>query len=370
MVVRGAPAIGVAGALALATDLVANKASGAAFGSVAETEAYIKDALAYLVTSRPTAVNLMDGANKIAAATSAAAGAPGATPASVVEAVVKAAEAYFEEDLCSNKRLQEAVYPRVFLLHLCAMLHLNFGSGVVPKPHEEGTINSIDTAIGAHGASALVAEVQARGRASKSYDKLCVLTHCNTGSLATSGYGTALGVIRSLHEQVGAGYPWEKAPASSICPITLALRTPVSQPHGLPCPFPPLKRLWTWQVMPPFMRPHSVFTLLETSPACHTYASHQLTTVLAESPHATRVDAVVVGADRVVATGDTANKIGTSECSGSCVVAGNTGLAVRYSRERRQGVQGQLFVAAGSAGVQGHLFVVPAMIMTYPVVQE
>jgi methylthioribose-1-phosphate isomerase len=29
----------------------------------------------------------------------------------------------------------------------------------------------------------------------------CLQTHCNTGSLATAGYGTALGVIRALHEQ-------------------------------------------------------------------------------------------------------------------------------------------------------------------------
>lgn len=34
----------------------------------------------------------------------------------------------------------------------------------------------------------------------KSKDKVSVLTHCNTGSLATAGYGTALGVIRSLHK--------------------------------------------------------------------------------------------------------------------------------------------------------------------------
>ena len=55
-------------------------------------------------------------------------------------------------------------------------------------------------AIGSHGAAALMAEAKARGRGGTG--KLNVLTHCNTGSLATSGYGTALGVIRALHEQV------------------------------------------------------------------------------------------------------------------------------------------------------------------------
>ena len=46
--------------------------------------------------------------------------------------------------------------------------------------------------MGEHGADALLAAA-AKGR------KLRVLTHCNTGSLATAAYGTALGVIRSLH---------------------------------------------------------------------------------------------------------------------------------------------------------------------------
>jgi len=66
-------------------------------------------------------------------------------------------------------------------------------------------------AMGALGAAALMTEVQARSPSSATHPpstgarKLRVLTHCNTGSLATSGYGTALGVIRALHEQVGVG---------------------------------------------------------------------------------------------------------------------------------------------------------------------
>lgn len=53
--------------------------------------------------------------------------------------------------------------------------------------------------MGATGAAALLAAAKARGRGVGG--KLRVLTHCNTGSLATAGYGTALGVIRSLNEQ-------------------------------------------------------------------------------------------------------------------------------------------------------------------------
>jgi methylthioribose-1-phosphate isomerase len=56
-------------------------------------------------------------------------------------------------------------------------------------------------AIGQAGAHALLAAVAARGRAAaRPGGKLAVLTHCNTGSLATAGYGTALGVARALHE--------------------------------------------------------------------------------------------------------------------------------------------------------------------------
>ncbi len=51
--------------------------------------------------------------------------------------------------------------------------------------------------MGAYGADALLAEAKARGKGLAG--RLRVLTHCNTGSLATAGYGTALGVIRTLH---------------------------------------------------------------------------------------------------------------------------------------------------------------------------
>ena len=56
-----------------------------------------------------------------------------------------------------------------------------------------------------------MAELKARGKHS---GKVRVLTHCNTGSLATAAYGTALGVIRSLHEtgQLAHAYCTETRP--------------------------------------------------------------------------------------------------------------------------------------------------------------
>lgn len=50
-------------------------------------------------------------------------------------------------------------------------------------------------ALGQFGLQAIRDSLQTRSKASS--DKLCILTHCNTGSLATAEYGTALGIIRA-----------------------------------------------------------------------------------------------------------------------------------------------------------------------------
>lgn len=115
-------------------------------------------------------------------------------------------------------------------------------------------------AIGAHGAKL------AKGR------KLRVLTHCNTGSLATAGYGTALGVIRALHEQglVEHVYVDETRPYLQGSRLTAY----ELQQEGIP---------------------YSV----QVDSAAAYLMKHE------------RVDLVVVGADRIAANGDTANKVGT-----------------------------------------------------------
>jgi hypothetical protein len=100
-----------------------------------------------------------------------------------------------------------------------------------------------------------------------------VLTHCNTGSLATAGYGTALGVIRTLAA--------DKRLGSVYCTETR--------------PFNQGARLTAFELVHDGLEPA---TLIADSAAAALMASG-------------RVDAVVVGADRVAANGDTANKIGT-----------------------------------------------------------
>jgi methylthioribose-1-phosphate isomerase len=99
-----------------------------------------------------------------------------------------------------------------------------------------------------------------------------VLTHCNAGALATAGYGTALGVIRAAHF---AGRQVQ----------VLADETR---------PFLQGARLTTWELQ----RDAIPVTLITDSMAGY-FMQHG------------RVDLVIVGADRIAANGDVANKIGT-----------------------------------------------------------
>ncbi|KAL4540995.1 hypothetical protein Ndes2437B_g05393 [Nannochloris sp. 'desiccata'] len=156
MTVRGAPAIADAAALSLAVELVQG-GNGSQFALASDAVKQINSKLDYLATSRPTAVNLFDAVRRLSAVASTAASQSNATGFSVTEAVVSSAEAMLKEDVEANK------------------------------------------IMGKHGAAALLAAAQSRGRATNG--KLRVLTHCNTGSLATAAYGTALGVVRALHGQ-------------------------------------------------------------------------------------------------------------------------------------------------------------------------
>jgi methylthioribose-1-phosphate isomerase len=99
-----------------------------------------------------------------------------------------------------------------------------------------------------------------------------VLTHCNTGSLACVGYGTALGVIRAAHEQGRKPSVW------------VGETRPVLQGA----------RLTAWELA----RLGIPFRLIVDVLAGALMAGDE-------------VDAVIVGADRIAANGDVANKVGT-----------------------------------------------------------
>jgi len=103
-------------------------------------------------------------------------------------------------------------------------------------------------------------------------NQLRILTHCNAGSLATAGYGTALGVVRSAwHEQrLGMVYADETRPRLQGAKLT------------------------AWECV----REHIPVTVITDGMAAHCMQQN-------------KIDLVVVGADRIAANGDVANKIGT-----------------------------------------------------------
>lgn len=245
MAVRGAPAIGVAAAygMALAAGLAAQEAGsstaggpaggrGAAQEGIARVLARLDRAAHLLGQTRPTAVNLFWALDRVKAKANAVAAAlqqEGGSPASnalataqhpaqaVAQAVAAEAAAIEAEDRAANR------------------------------------------AIGRWGRR-LLGSVKG------------IYTHCNTGGLATAGYGTALGVIRALHEE---------------------------NPHlhvyaGETRPYLQGARLTAWELQ----REGIPFSLCVDAAAGHLMAQGA-------------VDAVLTGADRITANGDVANKIGT-----------------------------------------------------------
>ena len=117
-------------------------------------------------------------------------------------------------------------------------------------------------AIGDHGLSILPS----------TKEKVTILTHCNAGSLATAGYGTALGVIRSA---------WREKRLQKVFADETRPRL-----QGA--------KLTVWECIQEAIP----VTLITDSMAAHCMKQNM-------------IDLVVVGADRIAGNGDTANKIGT-----------------------------------------------------------
>ena len=210
MIVRGAPAIGIAGAHGVS--LAAIELSK----TIDNKEVFLnalKEKAEYLKSSRPTAVNLMWAVDKqyeLAKNCSE-------SISQITSALIENGIRMENEDIEINKKMGD------------------YGAEVVPK-----------------GAT--------------------ILTHCNAGALATVGYGTALGVIRSAY----AKDPTIKVFADETRP----------RQQGA--------RLTTWE-----LTQDGIPTTLITDGMCSYFMSKGM------------IDMVVVGADRIAANGDTANKIGT-----------------------------------------------------------
>jgi methylthioribose-1-phosphate isomerase len=205
MVIRGAPAIGVAAAFGIALGMrQARRDVPAAFERICRTFA----------ATRPTAVNLFWAIERMRRAF---ARVRTRSVQQIRAALLQEAQAIHAEDVAANR------------------------------------------ALGKHGAALIP-----RGAR--------VLTHCNAGALATAGYGTALGIVRAAHE---AG--------KQISVMATETR-----------PFLQGARLTAWELK----TDRIPATLITDNMAGHFM-------------HSGKISCVIVGADRVAANGDVANKIGT-----------------------------------------------------------
>ncbi|KAI8723072.1 Methylthioribose-1-phosphate isomerase [Fusarium sp. LHS14.1] len=224
MRVRGAPAIAIVAALGLAVELHNGSCTAS---SAEEAIGQIEEALDYLKDSRPTAVDLTNAINQLRARIREVGST--ATKEAVISAFIEEAEKIFEKDLKTN------------------------------------------LSIGDFGAEWLRAQVGASPE-----QQISVLTHCNTGSLATSGHGTALGIIRTLQAK--------KLLQHAFCTETR--------------PYNQGSRLTAFEL---------VFEGIPSTLITDSMAASLFRTRKQEK----NIAAVIVGADRVVRNGDTANKIGT-----------------------------------------------------------
>jgi methylthioribose-1-phosphate isomerase len=219
MAVRGAPAIGVAAAHGVA---VAGRAAAVAGGGPSEVRGAAEDACALLETARPTAVNLAGAIHRMRLALMRDAGLiSGAEVAAVLEAEAAELER-FEVDACA--------------------------------------------AMGRHGAELLG-------------DNARVLVHCNAGSLATPGIGTALAPIYEAHARgtLDVVFVDETRPRLQGSRLTAYELGEAGIPH-----------------------------LVIVDSLAATLMLHGA------------VDAVLVGADRIAANGDVANKVGTYALAVAC----------------------------------------------------
>uniref|UniRef100_A0A670JJH8 Methylthioribose-1-phosphate isomerase 1 n=1 Tax=Podarcis muralis TaxID=64176 RepID=A0A670JJH8_PODMU len=173
MKVRGAPAIAIVGCLSLAVEL---HTKGNAEQTVGSLEKFVADSLRYLESARPTAVNMARAAQELGHFVHQEAKREGSTAESLQESVISWAEAMLDKDLKDNR------------------------------------------SIGEHGARHLLQHI---GK-----DKVTIITHCNTGSLATAGYGTALAVIVGADRVVANGDT-----ANKIGTYQLAI---AAKYHGIP----------------------------------------------------------------------------------------------------------------------------------------
>lgn len=218
MQVRGAPAIAIVGCLSLAAELAKTESS---YKEKAQLQKDVSSKLDYLVSARPTAVNMKKAAEELTVVSKNLCEG-GISLQDMVKSIISWCEKMLEDDVTTNKNIGK------------------FGAEAIISGNEGNSVQ--------------------------------VITHCNTGSLATAGYGTALGVIRALHDM---GHL-----SKAFCTETR--------------PYNQGARLTAYEL---------VYEKIPSVLICDSMAAALM--------NSQKIHAVVVGADRVTRNGDTANKIGT-----------------------------------------------------------
>jgi methylthioribose-1-phosphate isomerase len=231
LAVRGAPAIGVAGAYGAVLSLKATSEKTPVTKAIVK----LKKDCEYLASSRPTAVNLQWSIERVIGfAESWVTENQDGTLAGIRKAVLAEADAIFEEDV-----------------RMCKAIGKN-GARFIPRS----------------------GSTQRRGQDAR--DTFTILTHCNAGALATAGQGTALSVLYEAKKQ-GKRF---KVYADESRPLLQG------------------SRLTAWELKQ---------ARIDVTVICDDMAG----ALMAQD----KIDMVIVGADRIAANGDTANKIGTYSLS-------------------------------------------------------
>ncbi|TVY30442.1 Methylthioribose-1-phosphate isomerase [Lachnellula hyalina] len=225
-----------------------------------ETATYISKRLDYLMGSRPTAVDLSNAIKLLKSKT---------------EEVVSVCSTSDQAVACADVRLcYIETAEKILADDFDTNLSIGRYGAEYLRRQEMPILKPVDEAEEFRYYTTSPPGTQ--GAPDMKYRKLSVLTHCNTGSLATSGHGTALGIIRSLHKMnyLEHAYCTETRPynqGSRLTAFELAF-------EKIPA------------------------TLITDSMAGALFSRMK---------NEKNISAVIVGADRVARNGDTANKIGT-----------------------------------------------------------
>lgn len=242
MQVRGAPAIAIVGAFAITVDTynyLKTRSSTKTLGDLIRS-------IDYLVTSRPTAVNLANACNEI--------------------------KVLLLGKFSENEPVTQDLWKAIFDYSV--------------RLHEDDLSNNYK--IGDNG----LKYIRDTLKSQKFKGPFSIITICNTGSLATSGHGTALGIIRTVNAQMAKSKSNEEFWFEHVYPLETR-------------PYNQGAKLTTYELN---------FEKIPFTMICDNMVTSLISSLhksVEVKSSAAPVKFIIVGADRVVKNGDSANKIGT-----------------------------------------------------------